>query len=674
MAVTLIGGAGPEYPRSEPLVLVERKATWAEGWTLDPELEPVRASDFTGQDIGICILRRRYAPAVADPPPTEFAEREPTSLRGHWVRLRLAGAGDPTAEGGIQTIWTGRIQVEKRSIQGASGGERGVESWIAYGPLDILRKIHIHSSWWWTGSETVEVGFVPSVNFRRAGDIEGGNRSGLWHGGTYVFDFERESTESHYSWSNHMYLYYVLKRFVQQEDGPVWTIGGDIGLIEDLVLRTPLRGGETALQLLDRMVPARYGCGYRIAATEDGFEVRIFSLVAHHAVFYGSALNANPDSILVDASESHDLLGCDVERSNTQLYDTIRVVGERRKVICSIAGVDVQPMWSDALETEYKAGTGTPGDTSTKHDTARSVERLKHVYQAFGAVPTWSPSSPLLDKNGQLVAGTASLQKAIRRTLPYLMLREGWDYTTDPPVTFNPAGVEGDFVPPLVIVKLTNVTDTPWVPIDKLDMLMAGLVMKMKNASVRALDHEWGVLIESDPRHALAENHWAGANSSWFDPGVHGVDYENMAITIAVEQDHHLEVSFDLAEGFRAGDGSVMVLREPGAEFWYLAPDTYVDANGAGELVQSPSTGVELRNDASRLARVAAGAIARYCTARARARITKKRLEAWGEVLGHILAIVEDAEHTEKIYAPVTSVAWKFEGSLETVIGTGFSS
>lgn len=681
MAVTLIGGSGPEYPRTEPAVIVERKALWSDEWVIDPELEAVRASDHTGHDIGTCVLRRRYGPAVADPPPAAFAARLAKSIRGHWVRLRLAGAGDAEAEGGVQTIWTGRIQAESRAIQGASGGDRGIETWVAYSALDILRKVRIHSSRW---AEVVDpLGWVPGVNFWGTGDIEGGNRSAIkvavpGGGQTYAYDRPRDDDASPYYWTNHDYLEYILKRFVQQTDGPVWTIGGATELIEDLTLSIPLRGGESALQILDRMVPARYGCGYRIAPTAAGFEVRVFSLSAHSAEFFGASMPLNPDGIVVDAPASHDLFDCQVEISNTQLYDGIRVVGERRKVIGSLigpglAGTDIRGLWTTALETAYKAGTGVPADDQKKQDLARATERFRRVYQLFGATATWNPPSPLLDKYGQVATGTAAQQYVIRRTLPYLMLREGWDYTQDPPVNNNLAAVEADFLPPLVLVKFTNLPGTPWGRIDKISQVMSDAVMKMQNASVRGLDHEWGVLIESTPNHALADNHFAGANPTGFDPATDGVDYEDMVITLAVEQDHHLELAFDLPEGFRAGDGSVMVVRERGAEFWYLAPNTYVDVDIDGTLLQSPSTGIVLRNDSTRLARVAAGAVARYCTERARARIRKRRLEAWGELLGHILAVVEDAEHTEKIYSPVTSVEWMFEGTRETVISTGFA-
>lgn len=83
-----------------------------------------------------------------------------------------------------------------------------------------------------------------------------------------------------------------------------------------------------------------------------------------------------------------------------------------------------------------------------------------------------------------------------------------------------------------------------------------------------------------------------------------------------------------------------------------------------------------LRNDASRLAFVMAGAISRYLIQRARASITIAGLKPWGNLIGQILTSLEQAGDAQQVSAPITSVEWtagQNDDPGTTVIGTGFA-
>jgi hypothetical protein len=258
------------------------------------------------------------------------------------------------------------------------------------------------------------------------------------------------------------------------------------------------------------------------------------------------------------------------------------------------------------------------------------------------------------------------------------VLREGWNYTTDPPTAPSYAAgedTEEAFLPPLVLAYVADAGldgGSAWAPVDKLGALGASLGITLQNMGVRVLDTEWGVMIEATPNHMLAKSHWSGAADSEFDPGTDGIDYEDLLVTICWEGDYRLGLSYDVPSSYAAGDGSELVIEVPGAEYWHLAPRTVLGADGAGALRYSPATSVCLRNDLARLQAIMAGAISRYAQDRLLARVTYRRLEAWGEQLGAILGLIDEGGDMSYVGAPITSVGWNFDART-TSIRTGYA-
>lgn len=275
-------------------------------------------------------------------------------------------------------------------------------------------------------------------------------------------------------------------------------------------------------------------------------------------------------------------------------------------------------------------------------------------------------------RNVPLQGTPADYQVAVRSTLDWIPLREGVDYSVDPPLDNNPAGATPELLPPCVWAPdyvwtgdATGVQHTA-SPVDKLGV------------SVSVPNREWGVHLSGSPNHALADGH--GVTKSDHYPLI---DYRELVATIAFESDQRFTLEVAMP-GASASDG-VLEVEAPGAECWYLAPNTVVGAalaavqsgfTSAGPKIKtSGNFGRLLRNDLATLELVMASTLSRYITGRARAEIIVKGLKPWTGLVGQVLTYVQEGGTTHAVHSPITSVQWRLseQGGPETVILAGFA-
>ena len=674
MSVIVVGPGLATIPWAEPVALVSIKRAWAGAWESSFSLVPLAASRHAcGQDLDALTLQRRYGPAVKGPLDEGFSARSPIDLLGAWVRVELAGGQ------GLYTVWIGRIEAETRAVQGSESGRQGTQQWTAFGPLQILRKAQVHHSFWDEDNTVQELGWVPDVNLyptisARIDPQTGmlvGNRSASKLGESYLFG----GTDY---WSNYDHIEYLLARFVEQSGGPTWTIGGQTDILRDLITITPTWDVHTVADLLASLIPPAFGIDYQIAATGAGFEVRVFALTANEVSFGGETMPRNPNTTRISGSTTVDMLDCRIERSRTQFYDRLRVVGERVKSVFSLSAPEgtLVPMWTDTLETDYKTAIneGIEEEDKQVNDAYRAQDRFRAVYRMFRASDGWDWMAGRAAPKILLDGGSeedAARQTGVRATLPELLLKEGWNYGEDPPVNENPSGEAVDFLAPFALVQDPELVS--YLPVDKLSVLRDLYLMNLSDMGLSVLENQWGVMIHPSPNHALARNHWTDAKVSAYDPMTEGVDWEGLIVTIAAETDQRLEMGLDLPEAFASGDGSTMVVSVPGAEFWWLSPSTVIGVDSLGQKRLSPESGVVLRDDSSKLALIAAGALSRYLNDRVRASFTCRRLVAWTMLLGTVLTVVEEGGDLQHIGAPITSIRWDFQARTTQVL-TGFAS
>jgi hypothetical protein len=676
MAITIIG------PRSTapfpgrvyaPAVDVRRK--WSDEWTYVPELHLRQAILSAGaSDQSGCQLGFRYG-RIKHPWQSLFHDYPSIDLRGWWVRLRYFGDGT-----GANVAWVGRIATEDRRLDGADLVRSGEQVWQAWGPGRLLQKISVSESYW-AADPVRRIGWTPSINLRDEAGTLVGNRSATATDDVYLFGGGS-------TWTHKQAAEYLLAYFVDEGDdgGPRWTLGGAAEILDDFRTVVEIGTTQTAGELLAELIPRRYGVDFVLYPTADGFEVFVYALTALDWSIEGETLPRNPRTVRISASQAKDNLQTRIVRTDDFRFGRIRILGARAVVCFSLWGSAASPpssaagelvkRWTTTAEATYKDGAGAAAsNTAEDHDRARRDELLRPVYQFFGAdVDDWDLAAaglaPTFDAAGRLVAepdedDQADYQTAVRETLDWLPLRDGFDYSQSIAEDHNPEDYQAELVPPIAWISASAFGDA-YAPADAVGI----------NLAVPMAD--WGIQLLAGPNHILAAGHWTGARATERLPTW---DWEQTVATIAIRTDQRLALEIEIPAD-DDGDGAtpsggVLDVEVPDAEFWALAPRTAVRTDVDGHLVTSPSELQILRDDRGRLLMVLVGALARYYVARARAEITVKGLHPWGHLVGQILTVVEEAGDTEPIHAAITAVEWVApEGETPdalTIIRTGFA-
>jgi hypothetical protein len=653
MGTTVVGPASVKLTKAlVPLVYV--KSSWSGSWQYRPDIRLREALLKTGgDDMGRCVIERRYG-SLQEPQGGSMSTKVSINLDGYWIQIRLAS----------NVLWTGTISNASHAILGSDVARSGLQSWAAFPPLQILRKKNVSHSWWVDAGEEVNIGWVPNINTRDEYNTLYGNRSdGKGSDGVYLYG--GTSVWTHYDAAE-----YILKKFADSEDGPKWKLGGQMDALKEIKNVVPMQDTQTVADVLAYLISPRLGLDYKIIPAGSGFEIHVFALIGEGSSFSGMTLPQNSNKVRVRASETRNMIHVEMTRDSALRYDKIRVFGQRMVLCSSLWGADTngpedarfEKKWTDALETEYKAGTGTPADYKQDHDKARSVDKLEAVYRVFGATKdNYNAAAPELDENGEVVGGEQDCQTSVRETLHFIPLREGFDYTSAKPKDNNPPGFQPSLLSPTAYLKDVwarnqQLTGEPYVRADEDEI------------SVSILWDEWGIKLGASPAHRMALDKFALAADTETWPENGGYDYEDMVMTIARRADQRLGFAFGDPDGEAVKDIFVS-----SAELWLLMPGTVVGVDSVGKIEKSPDEIVTLRNDATYLKFVMAGAIARYYQPRARASVTLNGLQLWGGLLGQILTVIEESGDTEKIEAPITSVHWFGGESPKTTIGAGFA-
>lgn len=650
-----------------PLVWLKR--TWADEWQFSPDLRVTSCSACTcGQDLDQAQLVRQYG-SIKEPWESSFSARLPRDLAGWWCRI------DAVDQEGMHTLFMGKIFGEPREIRGqVAGGPSGVQQWQAYGPMQLLRRVQVGQSYWHTGGEEpVLLGWLPPMNGRDELGTVVGNRSTDAIDNVYLYG----GTEV---WTNYRYLDYLLKYFVDEseDDGPEWTIDGQWELLHPL--EDVIDWGErtTVAEMIRKLIPTQYGLDYRIRPTDDGFALDVFALSREPARFSDVELDGNPRKVSFSAGRSLLNPKTTVVRTADHRYGRIRVVGQRIVVCTTLRGNNVddlpdpvppgwvgtlRPRWSTDLETLYKSGTGDDADEPADHDAVRGQDQFQQVYQWYGAPDDWEwngeKALPYFDYEAELDPDyVAEAQRTIRRTLNWIPLNEGWDYSEHPATDANPTARAPELLPPQVWCR---------------DGIGRWLRAEDVGVSVSVPAKDWGVRLQTTPNHRLALNHFSVGGATRPTDHQPVLDYDDLVATIAFASDHRIRCEVALPDA-KPSDG-VLEIEVPDAELWYVVERTVVGVDPANpkKLVTVPHA-VIVRDDRDKLRAVMASALNRYCRERARAEIFIKGLAPFTGLLGSILVAVEESGYAQPVEGPITRIQWQFSegGAPETVIGAGY--
>lgn len=691
MPQTIIGPTPQDFPQKIAPPLVQIKQHWSDDWVFEPRLEFLHASSFTSGDLDICELRHRYGKLRYPWQSSKTLQGAFPFPYGWWVRVLLMGPQ------GMQEAWIGRISSDVRDIRGSSEGPTGDQYWIAYGPADILRKIHVSECFFLDQGEVRQLGWVPAINDADQRGKILGNRSINKDGDSYVYAAEAQGDQPFgVEWTHYQYLEYLLDRFVDESDagGPKWTIAGETAVLKATREIIPMGTTQTVMQIIGALIRPELGIDWKIQRTPEGFAIWCYALSPQPVAFGGASLPANKDKVTLKVGQTKDLLSCRLVRSGDQRYGRIRVLGDRIIVCFSAFMEDAMPMWdvprlvtkwSAAEEVEYRAGSPEPGATAIEHDQARARPQYHEVFQRYIVQPNlvfW-PRCPHLNAIGQVVGQeiNSHFQTSVLETLDCLPLFSGWDYTADPPA-LNPFDDHPgyQYAPPLVLLAHSKQTSAgplawTWVPAED-----ASRFADWISCGVAALQSHWGIQLSARPLpHVLALHHFNWWGFGGDSPSIHHprYDYDYMIVTLAGKGDHRLKVHAQKAN-FRPSDGT-LDLDAGGAELHYLWDQTVVKLSPTGQPLNSGENRRVLRNDREKLCRVMAGALSRHAQDRCRAAVTIKGLHAWGGLLGQILGGVDDGADIHAIQAPITAVEWVGPSTEppgdagQTIIRAGFA-
>jgi hypothetical protein len=723
VAQIAIDPAAPTLPFRDAAVLVELRETTTDddgneqvNWVVRDDLH-FDALEINCGSVGASegSSGREYGEVyeAGDAPVLTTVSSE--DLRGRWVRVRLVPrastiSGDEAAA--PQVIFQGFILKDQAAPDNAPAGTtpRGRQTYVVAGPERLLDMVQWSTSFWRDDATPVnppvELGSLPPAVNRATRDgynphglAAWGNRCATEPDGLPCFGGRER-------WNNLQWLRYVIYRHVQQYDDndqpvwPVWTIGGQTEEAEKIEQVIQLRDRETARRQVDAALSPRLALDYVILPTDDGYELKIFTLVTETAAAGGQIVEPNPArwALLIQDADQHTV-HAQFENCEAQMYDAVEVIGGRIVVCFSASGTGILPLlfatieqgWSAALEAAYTsvgAGGYEDDDAKSAADAARGDDRFRDVWTRFEVTPRVGIQAGLamLDAAGELVVDTVfdnlvPGQQWRKATLDWLPLRDGYDYTTDPP-TYTGTGGPPSFKPPFAVVRPDRDADR-WHMADALGgatLRGADGTTPFKGCTISVPRNVWGLRVKADPPHTAALGHWPGGagpthwvprDGSGADAGQGGWDWQqDMLLTIAVEADHRLRLRAELPDAERRGWGLTKVVQAPDAELHVVLPGTLVDvADGARQY--SPAAGpLVLRDDRPELQRLLAGLVGRYLTVRRRAVVTYEYLHAGQNNIGSVLtAVVVDGEPRE-VNAPITGVRWNMN-ERRTILATG---
>ncbi len=644
---------------------IQTKTNWAHPWAVEDGL---RLAGPIEMAIGSSARDRvefvhHYGPLVKHVEDAELAESEPLDILDKWIRVVDTRAPQ-------RVIWQGMVKEDRRKVHRGTS-PRGIQKLLAIGGAEILSRITVDASYWWnTGTLSFDkMGWVPHINERGAGGRLQGTRGAEIAGQPYGYGTAGV-------WTFRQFLDYLLRLHIAQAYGgvgsPTWRLTGETTVLDNRLEPVRLQPSQSCLDIVRRLIRLSDGIEFAVIPSDDGFDLNVFS-VSPTAVTFGEAtLPANTNVFVTNPTTDPFVVDCEVAVSHMQRYDSVEAIGERIESCFTVLGTGDEKkknLWSAAQETTYKDGSSKGVPTTADHDLARSNDQLRLVYTGFAAPDAFDlnlgEAAPVLDDEGEFTGIGAVRQVLIRSSMPATPLREGGDYSTNPPTLTDAAE---DFVPAMAVGKVSVARG--YVILDKASLadLDADDSLKLLGASVSVLENDWGVIITFDKNHIHAKNHWnAGAPAdSAIDPETEGIDYDDTEFTISAPMDQRLACRKDNASPAR--DGSKAVIEAPGTRFQYLSASTTIGVqdDGTRDFSPEPSTGVGivLRNDNEALHWLMVGAIARFLEERFSFAVTWFFPVPEPAHLGQIMQMGPGEGDLAGKQGLITAVGWDFERSL----------
>lgn len=582
-------------------------------------------------------LRYEIGQGVMQPGATTFADWQPLSIRGKFIRITFTDAtnGD--------YVWIGYIPIDviQRdgvvTISGVNKFKGESQEFIAVGLEYFLDRRQVDSA------------LIHDVNrITRALVFNGGpnhdldplagprgNRHPTTNADS-LYSFATDPTAG-VLWTaeqivQNLLKYHVLSNSVGGVAPCDFSLdSGDVveGILEGITPTVPTER-QTVFKLLNAIcTPQRGLCWWAEtfwnSVSDFGCRIRVATSATEDITLPGGATfpeNANQQAL--DFDSERDVARCDIKTTGSRMYHKVIVRGERQTTTLTL-GIEQETLeqaWTDEMEIEFQAGASADGDygglttpqKKDRNDAMRQADRYMHVYSAFRIPPDWDGrcgdggtsaqdyAFPILNDAGS-PGGSLHINTAGMRMLNKTRLKQGWDYT-DPssPVSKTPAGDLVEFMPPLAVMKVATSPDK-WQLVDKMDKSNYHVGTRVSpniqtTYHLRMMQTVPGIRIDAagGMNQACALNHWAGAEPTDHMPEV---DFETLRATVCIEADAYAEgIYFPTPPTNKPLEVLVIDVGEHYRLDW-IAANTIVEVKN-GDLVLTSSDAV-LRDDRSTL-------------------------------------------------------------------------
>jgi len=650
---------------------VQIREKWTDDWETVDYLQVLYAVEAVAPGMSRAQFMYRYG-EIKREDQTAFADVEPLSLTGQFIRIRVIPGGTIDGEESKPvTLWTGVVVAESFDMMGTDDEPAGDQGVQAMG-LEFLLDRHVIGKAWAANDEgdaEIEIGWAPVFNERyRRGESELGNKGTASGATAGVFGGED-------TWSFKDIAEYMLARFSPPDltfelSGQTDPLGDAIDVVN--------QEGLTPRQVLNRVVSAHRGMGWCVRVDDEADQARIhvYTLVENTITFGGKRLPANGEKASMAFDDARDIAKAVISVDEAARYDEVLVEGARVRSCFTLSFLDgtLVKGWADAWEESYiQFDTGD----AAKNDLYRAEDAYWRVWQFFRPPDDWDwkvnkkgdgaqtkPGEsvvPYIDDDGKVKEKNEDGEK-----VDGAHFRQGKGFLRSLPLERSGAGMEDtepEYLPPFAVIEIpseggssasSTAAGKTYAYTDRM-----GAGNRFEAGYLRMVDRELAIHIDTRDNHELAKNHWSLEEG---DPGdterMPQLDYTTISATVNLETDERLKVRAKIRETDDDGDPArVLVVHVPDAHLWHIVKNTItglsegqIDRQGAAE---------QLRDDSDRLRAIAAWCKGWYGEARARVRLDLQKIFL-GLRVGTLVTNASSSWHTKKVGTVVTERAWSF--------------
>jgi putative component of toxin-antitoxin plasmid stabilization module len=408
--------------------------------------------------------------------------------------------------------------------------------------------------------------------------------------------------------------------------------------------------GQTVLSLIQQVANPRRGLGvtFDYDFVNKRVDVRGVSMAASSVTLSDGAslpANGNPIDLLFD--DDPMVNGCQVRRPLQQRYTRFRVRGARMTSTFTLGIADgtLAKAWSDTEETAYEAAT----------DEAREEFVHSRAFALFEVPGNWDGTTadgaagstrysafPVLSPTGS-VLGSLPVYPPAMRLLPRTRLRRG-----------AASAPRDEFEPPRVMFTSSG-------SLVYADAMPDGVA----SYSLYEGDHGLAVRVRGTGSlpHTLGDGTFSGASEVATE-----VDYRTMRLTVAAEADAYCEGVVETTPPVGMPVEELVIDAGPSYRLDFLARDTVIGINGAGEAVKA--TAAVLRDDRKRLVDMAKLAELFYRQQPAQMAVGFRRIANLAP-LGALVTSIGEGTAVESIGAVVAAVEYDFSATTMRIETAG---